>query len=101
MHIVWITLYFISELPSPPSTTTETEYYINAYTDYGEFIEQKFEYQDGRNTKGTTFVINGRTPPSYDISINGGNNGGSSRGSLIFFNIMWKISVEFSISFNL
>merc|ERR1712062_112801 len=54
--------------------TTETEYYINAYTDFGDYMQPQFhEYQEGdsRRSKGsTTFIIKGRTPPSYDISIN-------------------------------
>ena len=62
------------EKPEPPSTTTETEYYINAYTDFGDYMQPQFhEYQEGdthRSKGSTTFIIKGRTPPSYDISIN-------------------------------
>ena len=55
------------------------EYYINSYTDYGDYVQQRFEYQEGIDrAKGgsTTFIIKGRTPPSYDISnINSGRKG--------------------------
>ena len=64
----------MTEKPEPPSTTTETEYYINAYTDFGDYMQPQFhEYQEGdthRSKGSTTFIIKGRTPPSYDISIN-------------------------------
>ena len=72
--------FTIAELP--PSTTAESEYFINAYTDYGDYIQPKFEYRDGihRSKEPTTFVMNGRTPPTYDISINGRDNGRISKG---------------------
>ena len=47
------------------------EYFINEYTNYGDYGQQKFEYQegvDGSKEGSTTFIINGGTPPSYDIS---------------------------------
>lgn len=67
----------------PPSTTAESEYFINAYTDYGDYIQHGFEYRDGihRSKEPTTFVMNGRTPPTYDISVNGRDNGRISKGS--------------------
>ena len=73
--------FIIAELP--PSTTAESEYFINAYTDYGDYIQHGFEYRDGihRSKEPTTFVMNGRTPPTYDISVNGRDNGRISKGS--------------------
>ena len=45
-------------------------------------MQQRFEYQEGihRSKGSTTFIINGRTPPSYDISVNERGKPGYSKG---------------------
>ena len=58
------------------------EEYLNPYTDYGDYTQERYDYQDGRRrSKGsTTLIIDGRTP-SYNISFNSKNKGGYSKGS--------------------
>ena len=53
---------------------------------------QFHEYQEGgmhRSKGSTTFVIKGRTPPTYDISINSRNDKREpySKGNKIFYSI--------------
>ena len=56
------------------------EDYLNPYTEYGDYAQQTYDYQDKRRRyKGsTTVIINGREP--YDISLNAGNKDRYSKG---------------------